>query len=131
MDPWIRNGLLTALVVLVPLSAVAQTADSLPPGVTREMVTKGKSVFGGAGLCLACHGPDGKGSIGPDLTDREWLHGDGSYGALVKLITTGVDQKQSKTGQMMPPKGGSAINEADLRAVTAYVWSLSRRAAGR
>jgi mono/diheme cytochrome c family protein len=90
------------------------------------MVKKGKTIFGGAGL-LACHGPDAKGGVGPNLTDQQWLHGDGSYEALVELITTGVQPKDSKTGQMMPPKGGSAISEADVKAVAAYVWSLSHK----
>jgi mono/diheme cytochrome c family protein len=90
------------------------------------MVSRGKVLFGGAGLCLACHGPDAKGGVGPNLTDQQWLHDDGNYEALVKLITTGVQPKDSKTGQMMPPKGGSAISEADVKAVAAYVWSISR-----
>lgn len=126
MDPRIRYCLLNSLLLLaLPAAAAAQAADSLPSGVTRDMVSKGKTLFGGAGLCLACHGPDAKGGVGPNLTDQQWLHGDGSYEALVKLITTGVQPKDSKTGQMMPPKGGSAISEADVKAVAAYVWSLS------
>ena len=128
MDPRIRYRLLTPLLLLaLPAAAAAQSADSLPSGVTREMVNKGKTLFGGAGLCLACHGPDGKGGVGPNLTDQQWHHGDGSYEALVKLITAGVPLNDSKTGQMMPPKGGSGISEADVQAVAAYVWSLSRK----
>ena len=128
MDPWNRYRLLILLLLMVlPAAAAAQSADSLPAGVTREMVNKGKTLFGGAGLCLACHGPDGKGGVGPNLTDQQWLHGDGSYEALVKLITAGVPLNDSKTGQMMPPKGGSGISEADVKAVAAYVWSLSHK----
>ena len=128
MDPRICYRLLTSLLFLTaPAAAAAQAADSLPPGVTRDMVNKGKSLFGGAGLCLACHGADGKGGVGPNLTDQQWLHDDGSYEALVKRITAGVPLNDSKTGQMMPPKGGSAISEADVRAVAAYVWSLSHK----
>jgi mono/diheme cytochrome c family protein len=81
----------------------------------------------GAGLCLACHGPDGKGLTGPNLTDQEWLQIDGSYDQIVKQVLTGVDEKRSKTGQIMPPKGGSSISDADVKAVAAYVWSLSRK----
>jgi mono/diheme cytochrome c family protein len=125
----IHYGLLSAaLVVGLPGAAEAQAADSLPPGVTRDMVAKGKGIFGGSGLCLACHGPDGKGTIGPNLTDKTWLHGDGSYEAIVAQITTGTDQKTSKTGQIMPPKGGSGISDAEIRAVAAYVWTLSHGA---
>lgn len=126
MDARIRNGLLTALLLAAPGVAPAQSADSLPPGVTKAMVAKGKSIFTGTGLCLACHGMEGKGGIGPDLTDQSWLHGDGSYEAIVKLITTGVTAEESKTGQMMPPKGGSTISPEDVKIVAAYVWKLSR-----
>ena len=129
MDSGIRYGLLIGLLAAgataPPLAA--QAADSLPEGVTQAMVTRGKAVWSGAGLCVACHGPAGKGGIGPDLTDGEWLHHDGSYDALVKQITAGVPLNEAKTGQMMPPRGGGAINDADLRAVAAYVWTLSRR----
>jgi cytochrome c oxidase cbb3-type subunit 3 len=127
MDARIRNGLLTALLLAAPGVALAQSADSLPPGVTKEMVAKGKSIFTGTGLCLACHGMEGKGGIGPDLTDPTWLHGDGSYEAIVKLITTGVATEESKTGQIMPPKGGSTISPEEVKIVAAYVWKLSRK----
>lgn len=127
MDARIRNGLLTALLLAAPGVAPAQSADSLPPGVTKEMVAKGKSLFTGTGLCLACHGMEGKGGIGPDLTDQTWLHGDGSYEAIVKLITTGVTAEESKTGQMMPPKGGSTISPEEVKIVAAYVWKISRK----
>lgn len=132
MDTRLRLRLLTAfggiaLLAGVPARAGAQAAGELPPGVTPDMVAKGKKVFGGTGLCLACHGPDGKGTIGPNLTDREWLHIDGSYEQIAKLVLSGVDQAKSKTGQIMPPKGGSSINEADVRAVSAYVWTLSQK----
>jgi mono/diheme cytochrome c family protein len=136
MDTRIRDRVLTALAwaavlsIAAPAVAAAQ-ADSLPPGVTKEMVTKGKSVFLGAGLCLACHGQDGKGVIGPNLTDQTWLHIDGSYDAIITQILSGVDASQSKTGQIMPPKGGSAISDADVKAVAAYVWTLSHKGKGK
>ena len=126
MDPRLRYGLLTGLLAAVPSVLAAQAADSLPAGVTAEMVAKGKKVFGGAGLCMACHGPAGKGLTGPDLTDATWLHFDGSYEAIVKVVTGGIDDKQSKTGVIMPPKGGSGISDDDVRNVAAYVWSLRK-----
>ncbi len=103
-------------------------ADSLPPGVTPAMVTKGRQIFGGAGLCLACHGMDARGGIGPDLTDGKWLHGNGDYADIIQVIMRGVSSDSSQTGQIMPPRGGSGINDEQVRAVAAYVWTLSRRA---
>lgn len=129
MDCWIRDCVLIVMFALggsLP-HALAQNADSLPPGVTPAMVTEGKVVFQGAGLCLACHGPEGKGGIGPDLADTVWLHHDGGFDALVRQITTGITLDESKTGQLMPPRGGGTISDAQIRAVAAYVWSLSRK----
>ena len=127
MDPRIRHGLLILALTLPAGQVVAQATDSLPEGVTPDMVAKGKKIFGGAGLCMACHGPQGKGLTGPDLTDKTWLHHDGSYQALVKQITAGIDDKATKSGVIMPPKGGSGISDEDVKAVAAYVWTLSRR----
>jgi mono/diheme cytochrome c family protein len=130
MDARVHYRVLTLVLLLAAgavTAAAAQQAGPLPEGVTSDMVAKGKGVFTGAGLCLACHGPDGKGTIGPDLTDKTWLHSDGSFDAIVKQVLHGVDQKASKSGQIMPPRGGSGISDAEVRAVSAYVWSLSHK----
>ena len=109
-------------------TAGAQTSsDSLPHGVTPEMIARGKTVFSGAGVCFACHGMAGEGLSGPALADSVWIHHRGEYDRIVQLILIGIDAKASKSGVVMPPRGGSAINDADVRAVAAYVWSLSRR----
>jgi mono/diheme cytochrome c family protein len=103
-------------------------ADSLPDGVTPAMVTKGKQVFGSQGLCFACHGPDGRGGpVGPNLTDATWLHGTGNYPEIVRRVTEGVPPAASKTGQIMPPRGGSTINDDQVRSVAAFVWTLSKK----
>lgn len=130
MDARIHYRVLTLVLLLAAGSvtgAAAQQGEALPQGVTPDMVAKGKGIFTGAGLCLACHGPEGKGTIGPDLTDKTWLHSDGSYDGIVKQVLSGVDQKASKSGQIMPPRGGSGISDAEVRAVAAYVWSLSHK----
>jgi len=123
------RSLLFALVAVLaaPVAAGAQTKDSLPPGVTPEMLKEGKTLFAGAGICAACHGADAKGmpGLGANLTDNKWLHSDGSYDAIVKQIMTGVPASQSTSGAAMPPKGGSALTDAQVKAVAAYVWSLS------
>lgn len=119
---------LSAGLLLLGAPLAAQGADSLPPGVTAESIAEGKKLFAGAGLCAACHGPAAKGTpgLGPNLTDAEWLHSDGSFEALVAQITAGVPSNKSKSGVAMPPKGGAALSDAQVRAVAAYVWSLSR-----
>lgn len=123
-----RFACLGLFLLATPLAA--QGTDSLPAGVTAAMLTEGKKVFAGPGLCSACHGPAAKGvtGLGPDLTDGAWLHSDGSYDALVTQISTGVPSNKSKSGVAMPPKGGASLSDAQVRAVAAYVWSLSHPA---
>ncbi|HRZ09255.1 MAG TPA: c-type cytochrome [Gemmatimonadales bacterium] len=106
-------------------SVQAQANAALPEGVTPAMVSAGGSIFKGPGMCTVCHGIDGKGGVGPNLTDGTWIHSKGSYQEIVQQITTGVPTKQSKSGIPMPPKGGSGISEAQVKDVAAYVWTLS------
>jgi mono/diheme cytochrome c family protein len=98
-----------------------------PAGVTPAAIAKGDSLFHKEGNCYACHGTNAEGAVGPNLTDATWIHSDGSYDAIVKQITTGVPQNESKSGIVMPPKGGSSISDEDVKAVAAYVWSLSHK----
>lgn len=124
----LRLAIVLTAVLLRPPGSSAQTpapANALPDGVTPAMVSTGKELFGGKGLCLACHGPDAKGGLGPDLTDGDWLHGEGSLTEIVTRILLGVPDDESITGQSMPPKGGSTLTEEEVRAVAAYVWTLS------
>ena len=102
--------------------------SQLPEGVTQEMVDQGREVFGGAGLCYACHGADGTGmpSLGANLTDDEWIHSDGSIEGIAETILAGVPADKSTTGTPMPPKGGSGITDDQVKAVAAFVYTLNR-----
>lgn len=111
--------------VLMLTTAPAMAQSALPEGVTQAMIDKGNEVFHKGGLCYACHGQDGKGLVGPNLTDDVWLHNKGSYAELVAQITKGVTKEESKSGIPMPAKGGSSISDDDVKAVAAYVWRLS------
>ncbi len=120
-------GLLILGLVVVPQASHAQNAT--PDGVTPATIEEGKKLFGGQGLCMACHGMDAKGvpNLGADLTDAEWKHSDGSFNGILATITAGVTSDKSTTGTVMPPKGGAQLNDTQLRAVAAYVWSISRK----
>ena len=67
--------------------------------------------------------------MAPSLADTLWLHSKGEYDRILATILDGVPARESKSGIMMPPRGGSAISDVDARAVAAYIWSLSRRVA--
>jgi cytochrome c oxidase cbb3-type subunit 3 len=82
------------------------------------LAQKGKVLFDG--VCVACHGADGKGNqaLGaPDLTDNDWLYG-GSKQAIMQTIDKGHYG-------VMPARGGAALSDTQVRVVAAYVWSLS------
>jgi len=125
MEMRTRLGLLVAALACTA-AAPAAAQEKLPAGVTPAMIAKGKTIFTSTGLCFACHGMDAKGSVGPNLTDATWIHGKGTYPEIVQIVTTGIPVAETKTGKgAMPPKGGSQISEDDVKAVAAYVWSLS------
>ena len=87
------------------LVALARDRDALHEG--QEVFTKN---------CVACHGADGGGIIGPNLTDDAWIHG-GAPSAIHRTIITGVLEKG------MPP-WGRMLKPEELEQVTAYVISL-------
>ena len=116
-----------ALGVLACVSSAPAAAQAIPQGATKEMVAKGNEIYHKQGLCYACHGQDGKGLVGPNLTDDVWIHSKGTYPELIAQVTKGVTKEESKSGVPMPAKGGSTISDDDVKAVAAYVWSLSHK----
>ncbi len=95
-------------------------------------IALGDSIFhgrAGGALCYVCHGPAGKGvsGLGPNLTDKEWLHADGSIASIEKVVTEGI-AKPKKMPAPMPPKGGGQLSESQIKAVATYVYSLSHPA---
>jgi mono/diheme cytochrome c family protein len=111
-----------------PASASDNNAAApAPAGITPELIAQGDKVFHGPGNCYACHGTNAQGAVGPNLTDAEWLHSKGSFEEIVAQVTSGVPKEESKSGIPMPAKGGSSISDDDVKAVAAYVYSLSHK----
>jgi mono/diheme cytochrome c family protein len=102
-------------------------ADPGSAGYSADLVGKGDSIFHGSGNCYACHGSKGEGLVGPNLTDAEWIHSKGSYDEIIAQIQHGVPKAESKSGIEMQPKGGAALSDDDVKAVAAYVYSLSHK----
>jgi cbb3-type cytochrome c oxidase subunit III len=125
----IRTRLSVVLALAAVLGARPAVAQA-PAAVTPAAIAQGDSIFHSKGNCYACHGANAQGAVGPNLTDAEWIHSDGSYDAIVKQVTTGVAQAESKSGIPMPPKGGSTISDDEVKAVAAYVYSLSHKKPG-
>lgn len=112
----------------------AGAAQGDASSITAAMVALGDSIFhgqAGGGTCFTCHGQDAKGTtLAPDLSDQTWIDGDGTYGYLVQRVTTGVPQPKQYPAPM-PPKGGAPLSDAQVRAVAAYVYSLTHPDVGK
>jgi mono/diheme cytochrome c family protein len=105
----------------------AEDSGSPASSLSPELVAQGEKVFQGSGNCYACHGSNGEGSVGPNLTDAEWLHSKGTIEEIAAQIISGVPKEKAKSGIPMPPKGGGTLSDEDVKAVAAYVYSLSRK----
>lgn len=132
---------LPAIMAAQRLSGAGATHGTAPVADARESAggdaiaivqdtAAGHAIFTGKGACFACHGPDAKGTpLAPNLTDSTWLHIDGSLDAIVKLVTEGVPTPKNAPAPM-PPKGGAALTDVEIRAVASYVYSLSHSGGG-
>jgi mono/diheme cytochrome c family protein len=111
-------------------AAAAKPAGGSGGPMSPQLIALGDSIFHGqvaGGTCTACHGPDAKGTaVAPDLTDNQWINGDGSYQFIVNTITNGVPKPKQHPAPM-PPKGGAPLNDEQVKAVAAYVYSLSHK----
>jgi glucose/arabinose dehydrogenase/mono/diheme cytochrome c family protein len=112
-----------------PDAGTAENAK-VPEGATREMVALGDRIYhgqvGGA-PCMGCHGGNGQGTtLGPPLLGKKWLWSDGSFAGITKTINDGVAQPKEYRSPM-PAKGGAELTDEQVKAVAAYVWSLSHR----
>ncbi|MBL8922574.1 MAG: c-type cytochrome [Myxococcaceae bacterium] len=79
-----------------------------------ESVTEGQKVY--ATTCASCHGPNGEGLVGPNLTDKFWIHGNTGTDIL-KAVNEGFPDKGM-------PAWGAVIGDTKARNVTAYVLSI-------
>jgi cytochrome c oxidase cbb3-type subunit 3 len=100
-----------------------QNQDKTPPSSEDELfaLTKepekmaaAKAIF--ATKCFACHGAQGQGGIGPNLTDPYWIHG-GKLTDVRKTIAAGV------LDQGMPP-WEALLSFAEINQLAAYVRTL-------
>lgn len=106
-------------------------APARPAAVTPEAIALGDSLFNN-GNCRNCHGMGGVGgNSGPPLNDKTWLQMSGTYDEIVAVITNGVPVaqiKDPKHTRAMGARGGPRnLNDAQVRSLAAYVWSLSNK----
>ncbi len=100
---------------------VKPTID-IVPARTDAAIAAGEKTYGQ--VCIACHGANREGGVGPNLSDAEWWHADNEK-ALAKLVIGGVSAAQTKgpTKVAMPAKGGSAITNPQVWEVIYFLSS--------
>lgn len=77
----------------IELAAIEASASARLPLAFMENETDleaGKIIF--TKNCVPCHGPDGGGTVGPNLTDQYYLHGNTAEDYF-KVISNGVPEK--------------------------------------
>jgi cytochrome c oxidase cbb3-type subunit 3 len=77
-------------------------------------ITTGKNTY--VAKCAACHGQNGEGLIGPNLTDDNWIHG-GDLVSIKKIIQEGVLDKGMLAWKAMLP-------DSEINSLVAYIRSI-------
>ena len=88
-----------------------------------DLLSDPESIAGGEAVyktnCLACHGDQGQGVVGPNLTDPYWIHG-GRAESVLGSISNGYPDKGM-------PAWKPVLGDSKVRLATAYVLSLKGR----
>jgi cytochrome c oxidase cbb3-type subunit 3 len=79
-----------------------------------QLLAEGKSIF--LQNCATCHGAQGQGLAGPNLTDDYWKHG-GAIKDLFKVVRDGVQGTAMKTW-------GPELLPSQIQKVSSYIKSL-------
>ncbi len=87
---------------------------SLTYEANAEFIAAGKTVF--ERNCVTCHGTNGQGGAGPNLTDDYWLHGGGIQNVF-HTVTNGVPNTAMISWKAM-------LSPTDIRNVANYVLSI-------
>ena len=120
---WIGYHVLKVAPLPMVAYEEAASAQSTGPVTEEELmqltedssaVEKGKALF--AQHCAVCHEADGRGKIGPNLTDAHWLHGGGATD-IHRVISQGIAAKGM-------PAWGAALGQLPVKRLSAFVLSI-------
>ena len=104
-----------AITASAPAHGGDFTDDTVNSMLTNaDALAKGKTIF--IEKCAACHGPMGGGLVGPNLTDKFWIHG-GKPAQIAKVISEGVPEKGMISWKTM-------LSREDIIATAVYIKSL-------
>jgi cytochrome c oxidase cbb3-type subunit 3 len=77
-------------------------------------LSKGKQIY--TTYCVACHGAAGEGGVGPNLTDKFWIHG-GGIKNIFKTVKYGVPAKGMIAWQ-------TQLKPGEMQQVSSYILTL-------
>ncbi|MCG8372220.1 MAG: c-type cytochrome [Balneolales bacterium] len=98
---------------------IAATAIEWEFETDAASIENGKTIYMGTGnLCFTCHGGNGEGLVGPNLTDTKWLHGC-SPSEMATSIATGFPDKG-----MIAYGSGARISDEDMTDLISYLATL-------
>jgi cytochrome c oxidase cbb3-type subunit III len=80
----------------------------------KESLDAGKEIF--MKICSTCHGKNGEGLVGPNMTDKFWIHGN-TIQDMFKIVQNGVIEKG-----MLPFK--DQYTPKQIQDVLSYIISL-------
>ena len=78
-------------------------------------IEEGAKIFQAA--CMACHGAKGEGTVGPNLTDKFWLHG-GSINDVFKTIKYGVPERGMQAWE-------KTYSPSQIKNIASYIKSIT------
>jgi cytochrome c oxidase cbb3-type subunit 3 len=118
--PTLQEELQVSMSHIEGLSAQGPKSDESEEELSQMMgkqgvVANGKALF--ATRCAVCHGENGQGLIGPNLTDNYWIHGQGTRKTIIAIIRQGVPEKGMPSWEPM-------LKSDEIMAVAAHVYSL-------
>lgn len=79
-----------------------------------QVLAQGEMIF--QSRCATCHGKQGEGLVGPNMTDNYWLHGN-DFESMFNVVLNGVTEKG-----MQSWKG--ILSEQDMVSVVSYLKTL-------
>ncbi len=97
-----------------PVSSGSASLADIEPQMDEASLAAGKEVW--MKNCIACHGVNGEGGIGPNMTDEYWIHG-GSMADIVHIINVGVPAKG-----MIPWAG--VLKPDEVTQVSSFILSI-------
>ena len=102
-----KNELLKKAAASVDETSVVVLSDD-------ASIAKGKGSF--VTKCAACHGQNGEGLVGPNLTDEYWIHG-GGIKDIFKTIKYGWPEKGMISWE-------SQIQPLEMQQIASFIYSL-------